>query len=308
MRTGGKSVPVAPGIKCEWSSCKLPLHTRQKQKKCVQPEEQKLCSVSISCSHKPAFFRWTTMSRPLFHFCNPSRPSWKAPIQLRREVAALHRTTTQPPTPTTSFNLTPTWLCSYCLNGFADVQFISLLWLLAFGCWETRLRQGGREEWGWGPKKPKTVNEISKMLQHVRSFWRSYYILSVAVRMCKIGLCTGVAAWLRDLFSFVLPIYLCKRLDTCGPPSPRPPCRHRHEIGSAGDAQRYGLCHAGICRGADKRRWRSRIKRIWRRCSEIVVGFMPLTLPLGCVLTRVWLQSHCVADGLLFQSFPCQSL
>lgn len=87
-----------------------------------------------------------------------------------------------------------------------------------------------------------------------------------------------------------------------------PPCSHSHEIGSACDAQRYGLCHVRICRGADKRRRRSRIKRIWRRCGEIFVGFMSLPLPLGCVGKRVWLQSDCVTDGLLFQSFPCQSL
>lgn len=220
---GGKSVPVTSGIKCEWPRCKLPLHTRQKKKKMRPTWRAETVVCRLAAVTNLLFSGGQQCRRPLFHFCNPARPSWKAPIQLWHEVTALHRTTTQPPTPTTSFNLTPTWLCSCCLNGFADVQFISLLWLLAFGCWETQLRQGGREEWGWGPRKPKTVNEISKMLQHVRSFWRSYYILSVAVRMCKIGLCTGVAAWLRDLFSFVLPIYRCKRLHTCGPPSPRPP-------------------------------------------------------------------------------------
>lgn len=162
----------------------------------LAPFTDLLFSVGQQCS----------MFCPIFHFCNPAHPSWKAPIQLWQEVVALHRTTTQSPTPTTNVNLTPTRLPFYCRM---DVQASNLSHprgRLPFGCWETQLGEEGREGRGRGPKNPETVNEISKMLQHVRSFWRSYYILSIAVRMCKIGLCTGVAAWLRDPFSFVLPI------------------------------------------------------------------------------------------------------
>lgn len=209
----------------------------------------------------------------MFHFCNLARPSWNVPIPLWQEVDALHRTTSQPPTSTTNFNLTPTFSPSIALM---DVQCPIYLTLMAVSVWLLgESSEGGGEEKksGSGPKKPETVNEISKMLQHVRSFWWLYYILSIAVKMCKIGLCTGVAAWLRDPFSFVLPISLCKRLDACGSSLAPPPCSHSHEIGSAGEARWYGLCHVWICTGADKRRRRSRIKRIWRRCGEIFVGF-----------------------------------